>query len=326
MPAVNKNQSINLNDISFEEENYTLTPLQEEASTRRYFLVEKDRETKKVLCKDNAINWDFINLSVFLSQNSIHVPKVISIDSKNNTILQEFCGFDDLSVKTDQEYEALLPKLLDLIINLQNLNPPEMVKNRRFDYEKLMFEVNLTVNSYTKWKENFNLKTDLLEEFYIFLQETCSFLDQHPDQVFVHRDFHCRNLIQDQEMSQDIYLIDFQDARMGTPQYDLSSILYDAYRPLPTSIRQTMLQEFIAKTSSKNYYRFRETYYLQALQRSFKAMGTYLIQVGEKKNLKFRPSLFACLENIQEISQLGHLPDSVYIFAYQLSKELKNRL
>jgi N-acetylmuramate 1-kinase len=322
---VNKDNSINPPDIHFKEEAYSLIPLQEEASTRRYFLVEKDQEKKKVLCKDNSINWDFINLSEFLSNNSIRVPKVISIDSKNNTILQEFCGLDDLSVKTDQEYIKLLPKLLDLIISLQSLDPPETVKTRRFDYEKLMFEVNLTVDAYSKWKENFNLRTDLLEEFYIFLQETCSFLDQHPDQVFVHRDFHCRNLIQDQ-MSQDIYLIDFQDARMGTPQYDLSSILYDAYKPLPIDIRQSMLQEFLNKVSHKNYFRFRETYYLQALQRCFKALGTYLTQVGEKKNLKFRPSLFSCLENIQEISQLGHLPDSVYVFAYQLSKELKTKI
>jgi N-acetylmuramate 1-kinase len=318
-------ESKGLPDIPFHEEDFSLIPLQEEASTRRYFLLERDPGNNQVLCKDIAINWDFIKLSQFLHQKSIRVPKVISIDSRNNTILQEFCGFDDMSKKTDPEYEELLPKLMDLIISLQNLNPPEFVRNRRFDYEKLMFEVNLTVDSYTKWKENFNLKTDLLEELYIFFQETCGFLDQHPDQVFVHRDFHCRNLIQNPN-SNDIYLIDFQDARMGTPQYDLSSILYDAYRPLSIDLRQSMLNEFISKTSEKKYYRFRESYYLQALQRSFKALGTYLIQVGEKKNPKFKSSLFSCLENIQEISQLGHLPDSVYIFAYQLSKELKNKI
>ena len=47
---------------------------------------------------------------------------------------------------------------------------------------------------------------------------------------FTHRDFHSRNIMQlnDGELA----LIDFQDARLGSPIYDWASICFDSYVPI----------------------------------------------------------------------------------------------
>jgi aminoglycoside/choline kinase family phosphotransferase len=60
------------------------------------------------------------------------------------------------------------------------------------------------------------------------------------DQVFfVHRDFQSRNLIVKGDL---LYLIDFQGARLGPPQYDLASLLLDPYVQLPDSLQHELLR------------------------------------------------------------------------------------
>lgn len=308
--------------ILFQEENFRITPLQEEVSTRRYFLAEKEGEEPIVLCKDQSINWDFVNLSDYLSKQGILVPKVLSVDEERSVLFQEYSGAYDLSTLNEDEFNIHLKQAIDLIHKLQTLDPPDFVKERRFDYAKLSFEMNLTIDSYNKWKENASLNSELSEEILFFLDQTCKLLDQYPCSVFTHRDFHSRNLIWDDRKKR-MSLIDFQDARMGTPFYDLSSILYDAYRPISLQNRIDLL-EYFNSTSTKPFKNFLGIYYLQAFQRSFKALGTYIIQVNEKQNWKFLPSLKNSLSNLIEISQLGVFPDEVYIFSEQLLQEVRN--
>jgi len=60
------------------------------------------------------------------------------------------------------------------------------------------------------------------------------------DQVFfVHRDFQSRNLMVKGDL---LYLIDFQGARLGPPQYDLASLLLDPYVQLPDSLHNELLR------------------------------------------------------------------------------------
>jgi aminoglycoside/choline kinase family phosphotransferase len=56
---------------------------------------------------------------------------------------------------------------------------------------------------------------------------------------FLHRDFQSRNLMVKGDL---IYLIDFQGARLGPPQYDLASLLLDPYVQLPESIQDELLR------------------------------------------------------------------------------------
>jgi aminoglycoside/choline kinase family phosphotransferase len=69
----------------------------------------------------------------------------------------------------------------------------------------------------------------------------CDRIGQLQPQVFCHRDYHCRNiLIRDDRL----YLIDFQDARLGSPHYDLASILYDPYTVISEEWRNLLLTTY----------------------------------------------------------------------------------
>jgi aminoglycoside/choline kinase family phosphotransferase len=295
-----------------------LTALQEEASTRRYFQILLEHE-KLVVCIDEKINFDFIQLSSFLLSQNIRVPAVLNSNESLGLIVMSWEGQKDFSTLSLVDYKNQLPSVLDLLIKLQKITPPDFVASRKFDKEKLMFEIDLTISKFHAFKEMFKIETHLTNEALAFFQETAGYLDKHPVNVFTHRDFHSRNLLFNEEGS--LTLIDFQDARMGVPQYDLASIVYDSYYPLPRDFRQEMITYFQKKSIGGNI-KFKETFYLQALQRSFKALGTYFRMVVDEKKDKFKPSILACLEQLEEIIQLGMFADSLYIFTRSLRNEL----
>ncbi|BDA77138.1 serine/threonine protein kinase [Leptospira kobayashii] len=297
---------------------YETLPLQEEASTRRYFLI-KTNNAKEVLCVDQKLNHDFIEITKFLRSNQIRTPEVIRTNEQLNLTFISWEGKNDLSSLSPEQYKKRLPEVLDLILKLQTLEPLQIVAERRFDLEKLMFEINLTIEKFHKMKTMYSLETEITDEAKYFLEETAGYLDKHPVNVFTHRDFHCRNILLNEENG--LTLIDFQDARMGIPQYDLVSLIYDAYYPLTKEYRSELIDYFRKRTIGSDK-KFKESLYLQALQRSFKALGTYFRMVADEKKMKFKPSILSCLQQLEEIIQIGMFADSLYVFIRSLRNEL----
>ncbi|WP_411824173.1 phosphotransferase [Leptospira sp. 'Mane'] len=297
---------------------YEVLPLQEEASTRRYFLIQTEN-SKEVLCVDQKLNQDFIEIAEFLLSHKIRTPEIIRVNENLNLTFLSWEGKDDLSCLSLEQYKKRLPEALDLILKLQTLEPPKIVSMRRFDLEKLMFEINLTIEKFHDMKKIYGLESELTGEARYFLEETAAYLDKHPVNVFTHRDFHCRNILLNEENG--LTLIDFQDARMGIPQYDLVSLIYDAYYPLTKEYRFELIEYFRKRTIGSDI-KFKESLYLQALQRSFKALGTYFRMVADEKKMKFKPSILSCLQQLEEIVQIGMFADSLYVFIRSLRNEL----
>ncbi len=69
---------------------------------------------------------------------------------------------------------------------------------------------------------------------------------------FVHRDFHAANAIwlPARVGPRRVGLLDYQDAKLAHPAYDLASLLDDARRDLPSEMRGAMLQYYAEKTGT----------------------------------------------------------------------------
>ncbi|EQA44138.1 phosphotransferase enzyme family protein [Leptospira broomii serovar Hurstbridge str. 5399] len=303
-------------DGKFPSKVESLTP---EASTRRYYRIFYPNETL-VLCKDAQFQHDFIDVGNFLRSHGFRVPDVYKTDIIHHLTLLSDEGDKDLSfIKDDGEYRDYLVKSIELLVKLQKLETEAPVSGREFDYEKLNYENQFTVSAFGRFSKLFGIKSELRPEVNIFIEEASSFLSDYKIKVFCHRDFHARNLMLNSE--QQITMIDFQDARMGTPFYDLSSLLYDAYRPIPFAMRKGLFLLFL-KLSETNYPKPKECFYLQSLQRSYKALGSYFMLVADKGQDKYRSSIIACLDNLLEIVQVGLFPDQLFVFFHFLRKEL----
>jgi hypothetical protein len=82
-----------------------------------------------------------------------------------------------------------------------------------------------------------------------------------------------------------LYIIDFQDARMGPDTYDLVSLLRDSYVDLPEQTVGELIAYFLAlRNMTEREREFRERFDAMALQRNLKALGTFGYQTTARRN------------------------------------------
>jgi hypothetical protein len=99
--------------------------------------------------------------------------------------------------------------------------------------------------------------------------------------VLCHRDYHSRNLMLSDGR---LYIIDFQDARMGPDTYDLVSLLRDSYVDVPDRELDDLIAYFLALKGCTDAVEFRRRFDLMALQRNLKALGTFGYQTIARRN------------------------------------------
>ena len=107
-----------------------------------------------------------------------------------------------------------------------------------------------------------------------------------------------------------LYIIDFQDARMGPDTYDLVSLLRDSYvdLPEPTVERADRVFPGAQGAERRRQRAFRRRFDLMALQRNLKALGTFGYQTTARRNpvyIQYIPRTLRYVRN-----NLENLPDS----------------
>ena len=95
-----------------------------------------------------------------------------------------------------------------------------------------------------------------------------------------HRDYHSRNLMLHGGR---LYIIDFQDARMGPDTYDLVSLLRDSYVDF-TDVEVDDLIAYFLALRKLDGADFRRRFDLMSLQRNLKALGTFGFQTTSRRN------------------------------------------
>ena len=94
---------------------------------------------------------------------------------------------------------------------------------------------------------------------------------------FMHRDFQSQNIMISKGEPR---ILDFQGGRKGLLQYDLASILKDAYVVLPEKIKKSLFTFYLEKLDGqnikiKNHEKFYEIFTLTGLQRNMQALGAF---------------------------------------------------
>lgn len=171
-----------------------------------------------------------------------------------------------------------------------------------FDLEKLMWETHFTIEHFYE----IHLKRRIRESDRKILNEDftkiCTHLAAQP-KVFAHRDFHSRNIMVSGER---LVFIDFQDARMGPAQYDLASLLKDSYYQLEGRQIERLLTYYMdqfEKESKTTLDRreFLKTFDLMAIQRNFKAIGSFASFLNRRSNATYLKYIGNTFENIRRV-------------------------
>ena len=278
----------------FVDQPFTLESLPGDASARRYHRIQlidsnQDDATKtaRYIVMDSADEQDamqqFINVAKLMS-DAINVPTLLAQDiEKGFLVLQDFGAVEFahlLGGATPAQVNDYYQSAMQTLVALQ-LIPVETAKSQHQlpDYDDAL--LNREMDLFSDWfiphigvtldKALWeNLKLALIEE--ILLQP----------QVIVHRDYHSRNLMQDQANNTCLGVIDFQDAVIGAHSYDLVSLLRDAYVEWSEAqITQWIhdfwqLQKQVGLLTTDSAEQFESQVNIMGIQRHLKVLGIFI--------------------------------------------------
>jgi len=252
-----------------------------DASFRRYFRAVTNHGTFVVMDappeKENSKA--FVDTAQALESLGVHTPNIVAKDLDQGFIVLEDLGTRTYLDELNQNPNSLYSDAIDALIKIQTGKTiPEQWSPTHYDSQKLSDEMSL----FSQWFVNKHQGRTIDEPSLAVWLQTQEFLAKaclEQPQVWVHRDYHSRNLMITEENSPGV--IDFQDMVMGAIGYDLASIFKDCYIEWPRQQQQLWLEEYrikaiaelnLAEFSLEELTRWVD---LAGLQRHLKVLGIF---------------------------------------------------
>lgn len=243
----------------FNTDQFHLIPLRGGASSRRYVLIELTHagyfpNNQVVLMwvppEERELIDQYMHIGFYLQRHGIPIPRIYEINRQQGWAFLEYVEVPTLDIylhQAPEQLEAVVCRALEFLMEMQKRCRPEPANpafQRFFDREKYLFEF------------QFHVRQKLLHEFFKIsltereadaftrLSETISESLHCTKPFFVHRDFQSSNLFYCPDVTLGFKVIDFQDARAGLPLYDVVSLLWDSYLPIPKTLREKLLSRY----------------------------------------------------------------------------------
>lgn len=291
---------------------FTAELLAGDGSDRKFFRISLRSESLILLSDPSwTLSKDYAPHQAYLEKRGVPVPRFLAEDSQAGALLMEDLGdelLQRLIVQEPDKKSHYLKRAVEVLADLHGKTYPVPASlpcfQRRFDKEKFSQEMAFTWTHLVDGYLGMGPMKDPEKKFVAAFCEKIA--DLHP-QIFCHRDYHTRNIL---VHKQGLYLIDFQDARMGSPHYDLASLLYDAYVPVTEADRKSLLAHYKEMIGSYPlgekiaWKTFEEDLHAIAFQRVVKAAGSFasfFTRFNKKTHLPYlKPALESALQ-LQEL-------------------------
>lgn len=210
---------------------FDLTTASADASFRRYFRVHYAEQTAIAMDAPPAQEdcQPFVAISNLFAQSGLQVPTVLAQDLEQGFLLLSDLGDDTyLSQLTEENASTLYADASQALVKLQLASQADVLP--AYDRALLLRELQL----FPDWYLGKHLNVTLTDAQQAVLDKTFTVLVDNilaQPQVYVHRDYHSRNLMVTQADNPGV--LDFQDAVYGAITYDLVSLFKDAYITWP---------------------------------------------------------------------------------------------
>ncbi len=284
---------------------YQVTPLSPDGSERLYYRISAPRITfiaaDATGCgepdKNSGLsqNNSFSLIQQHLNKLNFPVPGYLGdraaddalylIEDLGDTTLYDLVKTQGWNKRTVAYYREALKLLLKLQINAApGFSPDWAYAGGFYDYElivnrELNYFLKEFVSNYCRIEISPAVKAKLEAEFEFLAAAAL----KAPADFFLYRDFQSKNLMLFQD---EIFLIDFQGARLGPIYYDLAALINDPYTEMPLNLRQD-LQKF---------------YYEQLIVAH--PAGTHL---PDPASFAFNFALFSLIRTLQTLGAFAYL-------------------
>jgi N-acetylmuramate 1-kinase len=235
---------------------------------------------------DNAIA--YVALAAGLRERNCSAPVILHADTDLGLILMEDLGDERIVTGNPPvPVEARYRTALDLLVALHRRRLPETLplaahgeyRLPQYDMEALLIEVELLLDWYLPHVRA-PADDERRAEFVSLWREALAPALEAPA-TWVLRDYHSPNLLwlKDRQDVARIGVLDFQDAVIGPPAYDVASLLQDARVDVPETLEMGLLSRYVrARRGDDRRFdpaKFAQLYATLAAQRASKILGIF---------------------------------------------------
>ena len=272
-----------------------IEPLVGDASFRRYFRVS-ERTRSAMLMDAPPPNEDpapFLRAAKWLDANGMRAPQIFAEDASRGLVLLEDFGEVRMRDYLDQspaDEREIYIAAVDALVALHRLPAGPFVD---YDLSEYLREARLFVDWYCTAR---GLAVDVPGFSAAWEQALSPLLPRQCEGVTVLRDYHAENIMLLGPLANQ-GLLDFQDALVGHPAYDLVSLLQDARRDVSSALEAEMIEYYLKADPADDD--FRGDYARLGAQRNAKIVGIFVRlwnRDGKPRYLDLIPRVWALLE------------------------------
>lgn len=265
-----------------------------DASFRRYFRVRKGARSALVMDAPppHEDPRPFLRVGKWLGEHGHRAPHIHAERAEQGLVLLEDFGVDRMRDWLDENPEAeeeVYARAVDAMVALHACPPGPF---EPYDMAVYRREARLFVEWYCPAR---NLQVDEAEWNAAWNEVLAPLLPRQRPGVTVLRDYHAENIMLLEDGGQG--LIDFQDALVGHPAYDLVSLLQDARRDVSPELERAMLDRYLAQVDAGPH--FEADYARLGAQRNAKIVGIFARlwkRDGKPRYLSMIPRVWAAME------------------------------
>ncbi|WP_018175646.1 MULTISPECIES: aminoglycoside phosphotransferase family protein [unclassified Thioalkalivibrio] len=258
-----------------------LALLRADASFRRYFRLCRDDQPVVLMDAppEREATEPFVEIARLLESLGLRPPRILAHDPATGFVLLEDLG-DRTFTRALAEGAAegpLYDRAIDTLIQLHRAWPAQAAKAPdvpAYDTPRLLDEAALFADWYWPEQHGTPMSASLRNGFLAAWREALEGLPVLPG-TLVLRDFHVDNLMLPPGEHGDCAVLDFQDAVIGSPAYDVVSLLEDARREVSPATVERALKRYAAGTAWDPEI-FMQHYRVLGVQRTTKILGIFV--------------------------------------------------
>ncbi|SFG30774.1 hypothetical protein SAMN05518801_11542 [Novosphingobium sp. CF614] len=249
-------------------------PLVGDASFRRYLRIRKaDGETAMLMDAPppNEDPGPFLRAARWLDANGMRAPRILAERPERGLVLLEDFGSARMRDYLDQwpdDEAAIYAGAIDALVQLHDLPPGPFLDYSMSEYQR---EARLFIDWYCTAS---NLYVDAAGFVAAWEKVLSELLPRQRPGVTVLRDYHAENIMLLGALEKQ-GLLDFQDALIGHPAYDLVSLLQDARRDVSPDLEARMCEHYLRATGIDGDT-FLADYARLGAQRNTKIVGIFV--------------------------------------------------
>lgn len=253
-----------------------ILPLFSDASFRQYFRLLRGSET--VLLMDAPPEHEniqpFLRVTAHLARLGLRVPQIFSHDVENGFIMLEDLGSATFTALLNARRQPLplYKKAINVLVKLHDNRDAININVGNYDVTRLLAEAGL----FTEWYLPVLIGEPLNRQWqadYVSAWENIYNNLPHLESTLVLRDYHVDNLMLVEGQGA---LLDYQDAVIGSPAYDVVSLLEDARRDVDDGLYRQILETYFNQRPTINRQAFKHHCLVWGAQRHCKVAGIFM--------------------------------------------------